>query len=148
MKVREERNPWLHLGKHRRCTHRDHLLRASPQSPEQKGVIFKKVIRSEKFGMRLTEQESAILTSKAKRCDLTRSEFLRRVMLDVPISEKPPADVPTLIDEVRRVGNAINQLLLLANATGTIDTSQLRCALDAQIELYNKINTVYSDKGE
>ena len=111
-------------------------------------MIFKEVIRSEKFGMRLTEQESAILTSKAKRCKLTRSEFPRRVMLDVPISEKPPADVPALIDEVRYVGNAINQLLLLANATGTIDTSQLRRALDAQIELYNKINAVYSDKGE
>lgn len=111
-------------------------------------MIFKEVIRSEKFGMRLTEQESAILTSKAKQCNLTRSEFLRRVMLDVPISEKPPADVPALIDEVRYVGNAINQLLLLANATGTIDTSQLRRALDAQIELYNKINAVYSDKGE
>ena len=46
------------------------------------------------------------------------------------------------------MGNAINQLLLLANATGMIDTTQLRRALDAQIELYNKINTVYSDKGE
>lgn len=34
MKVREERNPWLHFGKHRRCTYSDHLLRASPQSPE------------------------------------------------------------------------------------------------------------------
>lgn len=124
------------------------MLRASPQSPEQKGVIFKEVTRNQRVGIRLTEQESAILTSKAKRCDLTRSEFLRRAMLDVPISEKPPADVPTLIDEVRRVGNAINQLLLLANATGMIDTSQLRRALDAQIEMYNKINTVYSDKGE
>lgn len=111
-------------------------------------MIFKEVIRSEKFGIRLTELESEILTSKAKQCNLTRSEFLRRVMLDVPISEKPPADVPALINEVRYVGNAINQLLLLANATGTIDTSQLRRALDAQIELYNKINAVYSDKGE
>lgn len=111
-------------------------------------MIFKEVTRNQRVGIRLTEQESAILTSKAKRCDLTRSEFLRRAMLDVPISEKPPADVPTLIDEVRRVGNAINQLLLLANAKGMIDTTQLRRALDAQIELYNKINTVYSNKGE
>lgn len=119
-----------------------------PIPPQQKGADFKEVIRSQRIGIRLTEQESAILTSKAKQCDLTRSEFLRRAMLDIPISEKSPADVPTLIDETRRVGNAINQLLLLANATGTIDTSQLRRALDAQIELYNKINAVYSDKGE
>ena len=104
--------------------------------------------RSQRVGIRLTEQESAILTSKAKQGDLTRSEFLRRAILDMPVREKPPADVPDLLDEVRRVGNTINQLLLLATAQGMIDTSQLRQALDAQIAMYNKINAVYSDKGE
>ena len=111
-------------------------------------MIFKEVTRSQRVGIRLTEQESAILTSKAKQCDLSRSEFLRRAMLDKPVRENPPADVPTLIDEVRRVGREINQLLLIATALGTIDTSQLRQALDAQIALYNKIQAVYSDKGE
>ena len=111
-------------------------------------MVFKKVTRSQKVGIRLTEQESAILTAKAKQCDLTRSELLRRAMLDLPVRENPSADVPVLIDEVRQVGNAINQLLLLANALGTIDTTQLRQALDVQIALYNKIQAVYSDEGE
>lgn len=124
------------------------LVEGMPPIPlEKKGVCFKRVIRNQRVGLRLTEQEAAILSSKAKQCGLKRSEFLRRSMLEIPIRENPPADIPDLLDEVRRVGNAINQLLLLANALGTIDTTRLHHALNAQIALYNKIYAVYSDKG-
>ena len=46
------------------------------------------------------------------------------------MKEAPPADVPVLIREVRRVGNTLNQIMKRANALGLMDVPQLRKALD------------------
>ena len=46
------------------------------------------------------------------------------------MKEAPPADVPVLIQEVRRVGNNLNQIMKRANALGLLDVPQLRKALD------------------
>ena len=46
------------------------------------------------------------------------------------VKEAPPADVPVLIREVRRVGNTLNQIMKRANALGLMDVPQLRKALD------------------
>ena len=40
------------------------------------------------------------------------------------------ADVPVLIQEVRRVGNNLNQIMKRANALGLLDVPQLRKALE------------------
>ena len=48
---------------------------------------------------------------------------------DQVIKEAPHADVPLLIREVKRVGNNINQLLLLANSKGFFDKAALNAAL-------------------
>ena len=77
-----------------------------------------------------TKNELETLTKKVRRSGLSREGFCRRVLNGTEVKEAPPADVPVLIREVRRVGNTLNQIMKRANALGLMDVPQLRKALD------------------
>ena len=76
-----------------------------------------------------TEDELAELKNKARKSNLSIGGFVRRAVRDLEVKEAPPADMPMLVREVRRVGYNIDQLLKLANAKGLLDVPQLRKAL-------------------
>ena len=80
--------------------------------------------------VRFTKTELDALTKKARKSGLSREGFCRRVLNGTEVKEAPPADVPVLIREVRRVGNTLNQIMKRANALGLMDVPQLRKALD------------------
>ena len=76
-----------------------------------------------------SKDELENLTKKVRKTNLSREGYCRRVLNTSEVKEAPPADVPMLIREVRRVGYNIDQLLKLANAKGLLDVPQLRKAL-------------------
>lgn len=76
-----------------------------------------------------SKDELENLTKKVRKTNLSREGYCRRVLNTSKVKEAPPADVPLLIREVRRVGYNIDQLLKLANAKGLLDVPQLRKAL-------------------
>ena len=76
-----------------------------------------------------TEDELAELKNKARKSNLSIGGFVRRAVRDLEVKEAPPADVPMLVREVRRVGYNVDQLLRLANAKGLLDVPQLRKVL-------------------
>lgn len=76
-----------------------------------------------------SKDELENLTKKVRKTSLSREGYCRRVLNTSEVKEAPPADVPMLIREVRRVGYNIDQLLKLANAKGLLDVPQLRKAL-------------------
>ena len=73
------------------------------------------------------------LTKKARKARLTNAAFIRRAVCGAEVREAPPADVPALIQEVRRVGNNLNQIMKRANALGLLDVPQLRKALELSL---------------
>lgn len=77
-----------------------------------------------------TREELSDLTKKARKARLSKGGLIRLAVKGVQIKEAPPADVPVLIREVRRVGYNIEQILRLANAKGLLDVPRLRKALD------------------
>lgn len=77
-----------------------------------------------------TKDELSDLTKKARKARLSVGGFVRRAVQNIEVKENPPADVPMLIREVRRVGCNIDQILKLANAKGLLDIPRLRKALD------------------
>ena len=85
--------------------------------------------RNCRFEVCFTKDELSDLTKKARKARLSTGAFVRRAVRDLEVKEAPPADVPMLIREVRRVGYNIDQLLKLANAKGLLDVPQLRKAL-------------------
>ena len=80
--------------------------------------------------IRFTRGELDALTKKARKSGFSREGFSRRILNGAEVKEAPPAEVPLLIREVRRVGYNIDQLLKRANSIGLLDVPQLRKALE------------------
>ena len=92
----------------------------------------------------LNDAEFETLESKVKQTSLSREGFIRNLIDDVPIQEKPPADIHKLIWEVRRVGNNIDQILMIANTKGLLDVPQLRKAMADLRDVEKLIADAYS----
>ena len=78
----------------------------------------------------LNDKEFEAFKEKAKRSSRSREAFIRRAIQEVQIKELPPADLYKLIWEIRRVGNNIDQILMIANAKGILNIPDLRKAID------------------
>lgn len=78
----------------------------------------------------LNDKEFDAFEQKAKRSSRSREAFIRKAIEDVQIKELPPADLHKLIWEIRRVGNNIDQILMIANAKGILNIPDLRKAID------------------
>ena len=82
--------------------------------------------RTCRFELRLTKDEFSELSKKAKKSGLSNAAFVRRAVHGTEIKEAPPADVPQLLNHMRRVGYNLDQILKRANSTGVLDVPQLR----------------------
>ena len=78
----------------------------------------------------LNDKEFEAFKEKAKRSSRSREAFIRRAIQEVQIKELPPADLYKLIWEIRRVGNNIDQILMIANTKGILNIPDLRKAID------------------
>ena len=78
----------------------------------------------------LNDREFEAFEEKAKRSSRSREAFIRKAIEDVQIKELPPADLHKLIWEIRRVGNNIDQILMIANTKGILNIPDLRKAID------------------
>ena len=76
--------------------------------------------------IRFTRSELDDLTKKSRKAGLSREGYCRRILNGAEVKEAPPAEVPVLIREVRRVGYNIDQILKRANSIGLLDVPQLR----------------------
>ena len=94
--------------------------------------------------IRFTRGELDDLTKKSRKAGLSREGYCRRILNGAVVKENPPADVPMLIREVRRVGYNIDQILKLANAKGLLDVPQLRKALDENRAVEKLISDTYT----
>ena len=78
----------------------------------------------------LNDREFKAFEEKTKRSSRSREAFIRKAIEDVQIKELPPTDLHKLIWEIRRVGNNIDQILMIANAKGILNIPDLRKAID------------------
>jgi len=70
--------------------------------------------RNKAIVIRFTEDEWRTLNDKVKKAKLPREKFCRAILLGAKVNAPPDADYLTLIDEVRRVGINLNQLIRVA----------------------------------
>ena len=92
----------------------------------------------------LNDREFEAFEQKAKRSSCSREAFIRKAIEDVQIKELPPADLHKLIWEIRRVGNNIDQILMIANAKGILNIPDLRKAIDDLREAEKLIVSQYT----
>ena len=77
-----------------------------------------------------TKAELEALAKKVRKAGLSREGYCRRILNGSEVKAQPPAEVPLLIREVRRVGYNIDQILKRANSIGLLDVPRLRKALE------------------
>ena len=78
-----------------------------------------------------TKDELSDLTKKTRTARLSIGGFIRRAVRNIEVKENPPADVPMLIREVRRVGYNIDQLLMIARSKNWLSVKELEKALES-----------------
>ncbi len=77
--------------------------------------------RTQRITLRLSEVEYSRITRRAKSCGLSKSAYVRQLIVGYEPRESPPADYFAMTRELKEIGNNLNQLAFVANATGLID---------------------------
>lgn len=77
--------------------------------------------RADKHGrhhlhIELTPEQYRLLSSKAKRCGLTKRAFIARLIEEKEIKALPSREIKTLRTEVHKIGVNINQIARSVNA--------------------------------
>ena len=86
--------------------------------------------RIHEIKIRFSPDEFATLNEQVKKAGISREQFCRNAIQGVAVRENPPADLYKLIWEIRRVGNNIDQILMIANAKGILNIPDLRKSID------------------
>lgn len=101
--------------------------------------------RTFEMKIRFTKEELDTLNEKSRKSGLSREEFCRRTLNGSTVKEAPPADVPVLIQELRRVGRSLDQFLKLADDAGMpVVVYQLREAMERNRAVEKLIVDVYT----
>ena len=85
--------------------------------------------RNNRIVFYLDDKELESFERKVKKAGCSREAFIRKAVAEVQIKETPPADLHKLIWEIRRVGNNIDQILMIANSKGILNIPDLRKAI-------------------
>ena len=99
--------------------------------------------RNHEIKIRISPDELATLSEQVKRAGISREQFCRNAIQGVAIRENPPTDLYKLIWEIRRVGNNIDQILMIANTKGILNIPDLRKAIDDLREVEKLIVSQY-----
>ena len=66
--------------------------------------------------LRLSSEEQAQLECDARRCGLSKTAYLRRLILGAEIKARPTQEIKDLRTEIHHIGNNINQIARSVNA--------------------------------
>lgn len=102
--------------------------------------------RRNRIEFTLNDKENERLEFISTTTRLTKSELLRQLLMSCEVREAAPIEYHRLIREVRIVGNNINRLLMIANAGGYHNTSEIQNALEQLREVEQLIRAEFTKK--
>ena len=82
-------------------------------------------IRKKQLTVRFTEEEYAALKGKCEIAGMKMEPFVRALVDGCRIKPAPPDSYNKLRQQLSAIGNNLNQLTHIANATGRVSASQL-----------------------
>ncbi|MGI6175191.1 MAG: plasmid mobilization protein [Christensenellales bacterium] len=91
-----------------------------------------------------SHKEHEMLCKKAKQCGLSKSAYLRRLILDLPVKARPTEAIHELYVEINRIGTNINQIARACNAGVTDPDSAAAQALFLLQKVYVLMESVAS----
>ena len=78
--------------------------------------------RNHRVEVRLNDAEYAKFMRAVTRAGITQQGFIRHLIGGYAPREKPPPDYYAMMEELRRVGNNLNQIARVAHTLGKLDT--------------------------
>lgn len=82
-------------------------------------------VRLKRIEVRLNEKEYRHLERQLAVTGLTKSEFLRKLIMGTDIQPKPPDELKETYRLVANLTNNANQIAKIANATGYVDPNKI-----------------------
>lgn len=73
--------------------------------------------------LRLTTEQAQKLSADARRCGLSKSVFLRRLIMEKEVRPSREKEINKLIAEINKIGSNVNQVARAAN-TGQLTKEQ------------------------
>ena len=95
--------------------------------------------RIRKVTFRVTPLEKEHLKTEAGKAGLPVEPFLRRLVLDVDLQPRPPAELTEILKQLSAVGNNINQIARVANSSGKISQADIEYVKTMQSMIWQKI---------
>lgn len=89
-----------------------------------------------------SRREHETLCKKAKQCGLTKSAYLRRLILNKPVKARPPEVIRELYVEINRIGTNVNQIARACNAGMAEPDNAAAQALFLLKKIYDLIHEV------
>lgn len=116
------------------------------QLSKKNGTTEKNSTSSKKrrFDIRLSESEFDDFTMKAEKAGLTKSALMRRAVKGLEVKEAPSVDVRSLMVDIIRVGNNLNQIAVVANAQQLVDIPLLHKTIDEVQTALKAITQAYA----
>ena len=90
--------------------------------------------RTNRMTLRLNDKEQEALIKSAEKVGVPKEVYLRMLIMETTPKEKPTADFYTMTRELNAIGNNINQIAMVANSKGFINT-------EAYMENVKKLNS-------
>lgn len=87
-----------------------------------------------KFDIRLSQKDFNMLERRARRCKISKSEYMRRLLNRCVPREAPPLDYYGMMNELKVIREDLDVLAQMAAATGFIDAN----AIDIQLRNLRK----------
>lgn len=79
--------------------------------------------REIKIDLRLNASEAALLNRDVGKSGLSREAYLRALIHNMPLKERPPMEFTEVLHSLRQIGGNLNQIAIVANAKGFVDTA-------------------------
>lgn len=109
-----------------------------------------KVKRKNRVEIRLSDDELEYLNLAVARSGLSREAYLRLIIQKIVPAEKPYPELIETIKQLRRIGNNLNQIAVIAHKTGSIDVMKYKKnfeELQNQIQYVLRVNDEYRRDG-
>lgn len=109
-----------------------------------------KVKRKNRVEIRLSDDELDCLNKAVFKTGLSREAYLRLIIQKIVPAEKPYPDLKETINQLRRIGNNLNQIAVIAYKTGSIDVMKYKRNindLQEQIQYVLRVNGEYRKDG-
>lgn len=75
-----------------------------------------------RFEVKLNYEEDEKLRCNSEKCKISKSEYVRRLIMNKKIREKPDDKFYEVMTSLTRIGNNLNQIARKANSLNIIDS--------------------------